>query len=237
MISRRFDAKQPALWLAVVSLALLALASAAPAQEAAEKPGVETHTVRLLGSSFQVLESGRGNDLTVLLLHGARYSAETWRRLGTLHLLAKQGFHALALDLPGYGGSEPSKIADHDLLAQLLPLLIDRPVVVVSPSMSGRFSLPLIERRASWVAGFVPIAPAGIDVHAEKLAGSSVPTLIFWGAKDRVVPLKKAKVLTKMFTDSRTVVLEGASHPCYLDAPIEFHRELLRFLEGLRAER
>ncbi len=39
--------------------------------------------------------------------------------------------------------------------------------------------------------------------------------------------------MVKAMPNSRLVVLEGASHPCYLDKPIEFHRELLQFLAGL----
>lgn len=36
----------------------------------------------------------------VLLLHGAKYSAQTWEDLGTLAVLADAGFRVAAVDLP-----------------------------------------------------------------------------------------------------------------------------------------
>ena len=40
-------------------------------------------------------------DLTVLLLHGMRFSSQPWTDLGTLHVLAALGYSAVAIDLPG----------------------------------------------------------------------------------------------------------------------------------------
>ncbi|CAM9847682.1 unnamed protein product, partial [Ectocarpus sp. 13 AM-2016] len=36
----------------------------------------------------------------VLLLHGAKFSAQTWQDLGTLSLLATNGFRVAAVNLP-----------------------------------------------------------------------------------------------------------------------------------------
>lgn len=169
----------------------------------------------------------------VLLLHGARFSSETWRELGTIELLARQGYRVLAVDLPGFGRSETSGIPPAEFLAKMLPLVCEPPVVVVSPSMSGRFSLPLMVGRPAYVAGFVPVAPVEIPTYLERLSGSQVPTLIVWGENDAVIPLRQAESLAAALPNSRQVILEGARHPCYLDRPMEFHRELLRFLDGL----
>ena len=194
---------------------------------------VEPIEVMLSGKRLHLLAAGDVDAPTVLLLHGARFSVETWRELGTLELLARQGYHALALDLPGYGRSEPSDLAPGKVLSTLLPLLTQRPVAIVSPSMSGRFSFPLVIDRPSYVAGFVPVAPAAIDRYAPQLRESRVRTLIFWGRDDRIVPLKQGEKLNRAMPDSQLVVLDDASHPCYLDQPLDFHRELLQFLRGL----
>lgn len=37
----------------------------------------------------------------VLLLHGQAFTSKTWEALGTLALLAGEGYRAVAIDLPG----------------------------------------------------------------------------------------------------------------------------------------
>ena len=192
---------------------------------------VETRELKLNGKRIHLLEAGQGP--AVLLLHGARFSSQTWRELGTVELLARQGFRVLAPDLPGYGESEASDIAPERFLASILPLIADRPVAVVSPSMSGSFAFPLLERRPSFVTGFVAVAPVGISESLDVLSGSRLDALVIWGGKDKVVAPKLSRALADALPNSRRVEIAGASHACYLDEPAIFHRELLTFLKGL----
>lgn len=177
------------------------------------------------------LECGDPSARAIVLLHGARFSSETWRELGTLERVADAGLRAVAVDLPGFGRTPASTLPPDELLEQVLAQVSPAPAVLVSPSISGRFSLPLLARRPAAVAGFVPVAPASILEHLTKLKGVATPTLIVWGEKDDITPLEQGRRLNEVLPHSRLLVLEGASHPAYLDAPDRFHQELLAFAQ------
>ena len=198
---------------------------------AAETP-ITQHNVAVTGSTLRYLEAGPPGPTTVLLLHGARFTSETWRELGTIATLADAGHHVIAVDLPGYGHSETSGVPRNEYLSRMLwQLWPARRFVIVSPSMSGGFSLPFVARQPDRVAGYVPVAPVGIDAHRAALEQVDVPTLVVWGENDQVIPVSQASVLAEAL-DGATLILSGASHPCYLDRPDEFHRALLDFIGG-----
>lgn len=227
------------LWVCFLVLAAAVWTPPLAAAEAGEtsEPGVESADIRFLGADLHLLVAGPPEGRSVLLLHGARFSSETWRELGTLELLAAKGYRALALDLPGYGRSGSFEGDAADLLPALLPLLAPGPAVVVSPSMSGAFSLPLLVKRPGAVAGYVAMAPAQVLRWQGDLAGCRVPALILWGQEDRVIPVSQAAVLAAALPASRTVVFPGAGHTLYLEQTERFHRQLLAFLAELGGEK
>lgn len=191
--------------------------------------------VEVAGSQIHLLEAGAPGSPPVVLLHGARFRAATWRELGTLERLAAAGFRALAVDLPGYGDSPAAEVDEESWLATFLDsLALERPVVL-SPSMSGAFSLPLLAREPARLAGFIAVAPVAIAEHEERLRGIETPVLLLWGADDQVVPLEQAESLVKLLPKSELVALEGAGHACYQDQPAAFHAALLDFLERIRS--
>lgn len=191
-------------------------------------PGVRSDTIQVAGSPIHLLEAGSGSPV-LLMLHGAAFRAETWRELGTLEQAAAEGLRVVALDLPGYGDSPSSALATEDFLGALVAELGLQHPVIVSPSMSGAFSLPFVLRHPERVAGYVPVAPAALDRYADELASMAVPVLVVWGSADRVFPLERGESLAQTLPDAELLVLEGARHPCYLDQPDRFHRELFAF--------
>ena len=176
------------------------------------------------------LTAGQQGQPAVMLLHGASFSADTWSETGTLVTLAGEGFHVVAVDLPGYGKSPDAEVQEESWLAETIDRLnLDRPVVV-SPSMSGRLTLPLLaiapERLAAWVA----IAPVSIPKYIGALGDCITPVLAVWGEHDDVVPPELADRLVERVPSARKVVIPGAGHAPYLDDTTAFHDALLAFL-------
>jgi abhydrolase domain-containing protein 14 len=223
--------------LARAALGLALAALLARPGDAGEPGEIRSHSGEVAMQKLHWLDAGPADGTPVLLLHGARFDSTTWRRLGTLERLAKEGFHALALDLPGFGASPASPPgAPLDLSAFLTAQKLAA-TIVVSPSMSGRFSLPLVTLHPEQVAGFVAVAPVALSAYETALRKLTVPTLIVWGENDAVVPLAQARALHTWVKGSRLVVLPGAAHPCYLDQPDAFHAALIEFIQPLRAKR
>ena len=205
-------------------LVLGLLVAAAPGLRA-----VESRTVPWKDGVLHLLEAGPGDGPVVLLLHGARFEAETWRELGTLDVLAEAGYRALALDLPGFGASDPFPVTDAFLAGVLAQLELDR-VTLVAPSMSGEVAFPLVLDHPERVAGLVAVAPVAIPTHRERLGEIRVPVLAIWGEEDTIVSPELGRQLVAAVSGAEWLSLAGAGHPCYLDRSEEFHRALLDFL-------
>jgi abhydrolase domain-containing protein 14 len=185
-------------------------------------------------SPVHYLIEGNDDGTPVVLLHGASFRAETWKQIGTLKVLAEAGHLAYAVDLPGFGESAPLRRSPENWLETFLDILeIERPVIV-SPSMSGRFALPLICAKPDRVRGFVAVAPVGIRSHMQELSRITAPVLAVWGENDQIVPIEQADLLVQSVKQGRKAIIAGGTHAPYMSDPKAFHAELLRFLNDLK---
>uniref|UniRef100_A0A2K5QWD6 Putative protein-lysine deacylase ABHD14B n=1 Tax=Cebus imitator TaxID=2715852 RepID=A0A2K5QWD6_CEBIM len=190
------------------------------------------------GLFFREARPGSGQArFSVLLLHGIRFSSETWQNLGTLRRLAQAGYQAVAIDLPGLKGRPP---AQEPLLCQsrasFLAAVVDAlelgSPVVISPSLSGMYSLPFLTAPGSQLRGYVPVAPICTDkINAANYASVKTPALIVYGDQDPMGQTSFEHL--KHLPNHQVLIMKGAGHPCYLDKPEEWHTGLLDFLQGL----
>ncbi|NWI18148.1 ABHEB protein, partial [Crypturellus soui] len=106
--------------------------------------------------------------------------------------------------------------------------------VLISPSLSGMYSLPFLLEHSHLLKAYVPVAPICTEKFSpEQYAQIKTPTLIVYGDQD--AELGQASLANlRHLPEHRVLVLQGAGHACYLDKPDEWHRGLLAFLQQLQ---
>jgi len=81
-----------------------------------------------------------------------------------------------------------------------------------------------------------PGFPAALDALCsypirERLGEIACPTLIVWGEKDLLVPVKDAAVFEHLIGDARKVIYADTGHLTMLERPARFNADVRRFLQ------
>ena len=175
----------------------------------------------------------------MVFLHGQAFDSGTWKNLHTLDIIKKAGFRAIAVDLPGHGSSYgptlgPSFSERGFTLRDILLQLHATDCILVAPSMSGTYALPVVVRGRLPLKGFVAIAPVGTNQYTEvEYASLRIPTLIMYGSEDSNLGLKSLLQLQHI-PNSRVSKIPRAGHACYTQNPRAFHRSLIDFIQKIK---
>ena len=185
---------------------------------------------------YRIAEPGDISTATgkiLFLLHGAAFSSKTWQfEIGTIQTMASIGHKVIAVDLPGYGQSGRFSGDRGEFLQMLIQTLApEAKPVLVSPSMSGTFSLPLLDRNQDLLCGYIPVAPVATTSYPTSFYQAiQVPTMIVYGDKDTDLGVTSANRLSEIPKATKPQVLLNSRHPCYLDQPEVFHTLIYNFM-------
>jgi len=169
----------------------------------------------------------------VLLLHGAAFSSATWQETHTLDALSSAQIRGVAIDLPGFGESR-SVQKPSDTVGYLNEFYTGEKFVLVSPSMSGTYSVPFLkEKGVERLAGYVPVAPVGANkISKEDYSRISIPTLVIYGEEDKSLGQTSVDFMSHI-QGSKVLMIPNGKHPCYLDDPDLFNGQLIDFVKSL----
>ena len=205
---------------------------------------------------------GKHVQVDILLLHGAKYGSQTWRGVGTLQILAYWGYRTYAIDLPGYQLSKKATVPTdkRQFMEDLIAKLRLSKVVIVAPSMSGSFGLPiLLEPNDVDLRGFIAIAPQSTNKYSRQQYQSvkfishirisfvlclyilninvmcnkvDVPVLLMYGEKDNTPYKEEALYWMENIPGVTNVMVTKAGHAAFVGNPAGFHNDILRFLSS-----
>jgi pimeloyl-ACP methyl ester carboxylesterase len=133
-------------------------------------------SIELEGTRVNYAEIGQGHP--IVFVHGLSGCWQNW--LENMPDLAERGYHALALDLPGFGASpmppwEVSIPAYGGLVDEFCRALNLHSVTLVGNSMGGFISAEVALRQPEWVERLVLVSAAGIS-HASMERGPAEAT-------------------------------------------------------------
>ncbi|MCE4620382.1 MAG: alpha/beta hydrolase [Desulfurococcales archaeon] len=170
--------------------------------------------------------------IPVILLHGYNFTGETWREVGVLDALEKEGISYAAPDMP-YGKRTSCTKKSRSLLLNLraveetVSLLGGSPPLIVGASLGGRIALYYAAGHE--VKGLLLASPAVREDEEiwRLLKRIRVPVMIIRGSRD-FIPLRLHESLARGL-GARLVVYEDAGHVVYRDRPERFVEDLLNF--------
>lgn len=192
---------------------------------------IQAKTVAAGDCTVHVLETGDVGAAAVILLHGMKFNATTWRDLGTLQVLADMGLHVLALDMPGFGASPVcEKSSPEAVLSAFFHSQKLEKAALIGPSMGGRIAMEFAIKHPSMVSALVLAGPVGVTENKGQFDRISAPTLAVWGEADQVSPPNLSEVLAEEVPNLRLEIYPQAPHPCYLEQPERWHGHLKEFL-------
>ena len=160
----------------------------------------------------------------------AEIAIRNTQRLASLTLIGAAGIHVPGVQqVDLFLGSDEQRIRDffHDpkcadeMIARLLQPELD------DVNMKNRIATA----KLAW-------QPRAYDPHLHKwLHRIDVPTLIVWGANDRVFPIEHAYAYQQLIPGAKAVIIPECGHIPQVEKPSVFVAELTAFIDGIARQK
>lgn len=186
----------------------------------------------------ELIPNKRWHD-TVVLLHVSSMGS-TWEMIRTPQILRDAGYRVISVTLPAVTVDSSQEtivyIIKGKILMETLKLLQSSNGILVVPSLTGSYALPVVLRSGFPLRGFVAISPVNTELFTPKeYKLLKIPSMAVYGqddAKFKATALKMLKLIPKI----AIVGLPKAGPSCYIEQPEQFHNHLLEFLAKNRLE-
>jgi pimeloyl-ACP methyl ester carboxylesterase len=103
--------------------------------------------------------------------------------------------------------------------------------------VDGLITQRVINGDGHTIDSFLQSMSRGEDMLDGKLGKVKAPTLVLWGGSDRLVPVSIAERFHRDIAGSQLHVIPRCGHMPQVECPAEFTPVLLKFLDGVRAQR
>ncbi|MGQ3544594.1 alpha/beta fold hydrolase [Bacillus cereus] len=182
---------------------------------------------------------------TVFFVHGWPLNHQMYQY--QLNVLPEHGFRCIAMDIRGNGQSDKpwtgytyDRLAD-DIAIVLEALQVENATLVgfsVGGALSIRYMSRYNGRRISKLALIDAVSPSfvknqespyGVTKDLNKI---NVPTKIFHGVHDQLIPYKSAELTQQRIKNSQLHALTNSGHGSPIDQADELNKELIKFLHA-----
>ncbi|MFP3164552.1 MAG: alpha/beta hydrolase [Acidianus sp.] len=193
---------------------------------------LEDKFIEVKGAKIHYLEEGSGRP--VVLHHGARFNAYTWKEVGTISAIAEVGYRAISIDFPGFGKSEEGNFSSlSEFIGDFIDTMKLEKPILLGASMGGEAVLGYAVDHADKLGGLILVGAVGVSSYESKLKNlDGLPILLIWGRHDTTSPKRNAELIMKYVKTAKFVNV-GNQHACYLDDPEGFNSQIKDFLKGL----
>jgi pimeloyl-ACP methyl ester carboxylesterase len=192
--------------------------------------------VRLVGSSMggfigaELALTAPARVERLVLVSAAGLSLDkirTERRSGIRHRAENAAFFYF-----GWLASKTELVARRARARELLLLLVAAHPARLPPALVAE------QVKGSGKPGFMPALDAMLHYPLrDRLAEIECPTLIVWGDKDRLVPVKDAAEFERLIGDSRKLIYSDTGHAPMFERPARFNADVHAFLQEPAGER